>query len=172
MRSDDQILSGLKVVGGGMETVLDAIDRRILREVQVDCRIPNQQLAGRVGLSPPACLKRVRRLREAGIIRAETARVDAAALGYPVQVMARVSLERPRQDLIEAFERKVRDLPEVLQCWMVAGDNDFILLVCARSLEDYQRLARTVLAGEPNIRTYSSAVVLSETKPAAPVPVD
>jgi Lrp/AsnC family leucine-responsive transcriptional regulator len=153
-------------------TDLDNIDRNILRLLQRDNRIPNQDLARDVGLSPPACLKRVRRLRESGVILADTATVDPRALGYQVMVLAYMSLERPREDLGQAFERKIRAMPQVLQCWKVAGETDFVMLVCARSLEEYQAFARDVLASDMNLRDYRSDIVLGEVKPRAPLPVD
>jgi Lrp/AsnC family leucine-responsive transcriptional regulator len=151
---------------------LDRIDRNILKHLQRNNRIANRDLARAVGLSPPACLKRVRRLRQAGAILADTAEVDPRALGYGVTVLARLSLERPSEEATERFERKVRAMPQVLQCWKVAGDTDFVLLVCARDLDDYQRFARAVLASDTNLRDYRSDIVLGAVKRRAPVPVD
>ncbi|HLI12172.1 MAG TPA: Lrp/AsnC family transcriptional regulator [Alphaproteobacteria bacterium] len=150
---------------------LDATDRKILNLLQEDCRIANQELAARVGLSPPACLKRVQRLRERGVIRREVALLDRLAVGQQVLVLVRLALERPREDLLRAFERKVQEIPEVLSCWCVAGDHDFVLLVCARTLDEYQSFARTVLAGELNLRRYSSDVVLSIAKETTAIPL-
>jgi Lrp/AsnC family leucine-responsive transcriptional regulator len=151
---------------------LDAIDRKILQQLQRDNRIANQDLARAVGLSPPACLKRVRRLRETGVILGDVSIVDPRALGYSVMVLARLSLDRPREDLVRAFERKVRELPEVIQCWMVAGDTDLVLLVCAKSLDAYQSFARNVLGSELNLRDYRSDIVLASIKPLSPVPTE
>ncbi|MCC7045321.1 MAG: Lrp/AsnC family transcriptional regulator [Alphaproteobacteria bacterium] len=151
---------------------LDPIDRKLLSLLQRDARMANQDLARAVGLSPPACLKRVRRLREGGVILADTATIDPRALGYSVMVLAHVSMERPREDLGGAFERKLRAMPQVLQCWKVAGETDFVMLVCARSLDEYQQFARDVLASDMNLRDYRSDIVLAEVKPRAPLPVD
>jgi len=150
---------------------LDAIDRKILRQLQADNRISNQDLAREVGLSPPACLSRVRRLREEKVIKADVSVVAPEAVGLPVSVLVRISLERPREDLLQAFERKLHDLPQVLQCWCVSGDVDFVLLVCATSIEEYQRFARTVVASELNIKSYASDVVLSVTKSTYALPI-
>jgi Lrp/AsnC family transcriptional regulator, leucine-responsive regulatory protein len=149
----------------------DEIDRKILRRLQVNNRISNQDLAVEVGLSPPACLGRVRRLREEGVITADVSVVAPDAVGLPVSVLVRIALERPREDLLQAFERKLRDLPQVLQCWCVAGNVDFVLLVCATSIEEYQRFARTVLASELNIKSYASDVVLAATKTTYALPI-
>jgi DNA-binding Lrp family transcriptional regulator len=150
---------------------LDAIDRKILKQLQADNRISNQDLAREVGLSPPACLARVRRLRQEAVIKADVSVVAPAAVGLPILVLVRISLERPREDLLQAFERKLHDLPQVLQCWCVAGDIDFVLLVCASSIEEYQRFARTVLASELNIKSYASDVVLSAMKSTYALPI-
>jgi DNA-binding Lrp family transcriptional regulator len=150
---------------------LDEIDRKILRRLQVDNRISNQDLAQEVGLSAPACLARARRLREQGVINADVSVIAPTAVGLPVSVLVRIALERPREDLLQAFERKLRDLPQVLQCWCVAGDVDFVLLVCAASIEEYQRFARSVLASELNIKSYASDVVLAATKSSYKLPI-
>jgi Lrp/AsnC family leucine-responsive transcriptional regulator len=150
---------------------LDPIDRKILRRLQENNRISNQDLAREVGLSPPACLARCRRLREIGVVKADVSVLDPATVGFPVSVLVRIALERPREDLLQAFERKVRDLPQVLQCWTVAGDVDFVLLVVAESIEEYQRFARTALASEHNIKSYTSDVVLSTAKSTCALPI-
>ena len=150
---------------------LDAIDRKILQRLQVDNRISNQDLAREVGLSPPACLARCRRLRESGVIKSDISVIDPAEIGLPVSVLVRIALERPREDLLQAFEQKLRSIPQVLQCWTVAGDVDFVVLVCAASLEEYQRFARSVLAAEHNIKSYASDVILSTIKSTQALPI-
>jgi Lrp/AsnC family leucine-responsive transcriptional regulator len=152
--------------------IIDAIDQRILGILQHDSLIANQDLADRVGLSPPACLKRVRRLRAARVIVRTVALVAPEALGYPVLVMARVKLERPRDEMMQQFERKMIALPPVIQCLTVAGDIDYIIVVRARSIEDYQAFSRTVFATDPSIRSYTSEIVLDVPKWTTKVPLD
>jgi Lrp/AsnC family transcriptional regulator, leucine-responsive regulatory protein len=152
--------------------ILDAIDRRILGVLQHDSLIANQDLADRVGLSPPACLKRVRRLRAGKVIVGTVALVAPEAVGYPVLVLARVKLERPREEMMEQFERKMIALPQVIQCLTVAGDIDYIIVVRARSIEDYQAFSRTVFATDPSIRSYTSEIVLDVPKWTTKVPLD
>jgi Lrp/AsnC family transcriptional regulator, leucine-responsive regulatory protein len=154
------------------ETDLDAIDRRILQILQRDSLIANQELADRVGLSPPACLKRVRRLRARGVIARTVALVAPAIVGYPVLVMVRVKLERPHDAMMRAFESKMMALPSVVQCLTVAGDIDYVILMRARDIADYQAFSRTIFASDPNIRSYTSEVVLDVPKWTTEIPLD
>jgi len=151
---------------------LDAIDRRILGILQHDSLIANQDLADRVGLSPPACLKRVRRLRARRVILGTVALVAPEAVGYPVLVMARVKLERPREEMMQEFERKMIALPPVIQCLTVAGDIDYIIVVRARDIAEYQAFSRTVFATDPSIRSYTSEIVLDVAKWTTKVPLE
>ncbi len=151
---------------------LDAIDRRILGILQHDSLIANQDLADRVGLSPPACLKRVRRLRVRRVILGTVALVAPEAVGYPVLVMARVKLERPREEMMQEFERKMIALPPVIQCLTVAGDIDYIIVVRARDIAEYQAFSRTVFATDPSIRSYTSEIVLDVAKWTTKVPLE
>jgi len=151
---------------------LDAIDRRILRTLQKDSLIANQALAERVGLSPPACLKRVRRLRAEGVIARTVALLAPETLGYPLLVVVRIKLERPREKAMRAFETRMNELASVAQCLMVAGDIDYVVLVRSKDVGDYQNFARHVLATAPGIRSYTSEIVLHTTKWTTEVPVD
>jgi DNA-binding Lrp family transcriptional regulator len=150
---------------------LDAIDRKILRLLQEDSLIANQKLADEVGLSPPACLKRVRRLRAAGAIRATVALLDPEALGHPVLTVVRVKLERPRDKAMRDFERRMAEAPRVALCLTVAGDIDYVLLVRSRDVADYQDFARQMLATAPGIRSYTSEIVLEVPKWTTAIPV-
>ena len=135
-----------------LHTVLDALDRKILRLLQRDSLVSNQALADAVGLSPPACLKRVRRLRAAGVIERTTAQLAPQLLGYPLLTVARIKLDRPREKVMRDFERRMRELPRVVQCLTVAGDIDYLILVRSRNVAHYQDFARQVLATAPGIR--------------------
>jgi DNA-binding Lrp family transcriptional regulator len=151
---------------------LDALDRRILRLLQRDSLIANQTLADQVGLSPPACLKRVRRLRAVGIIARTLAVLSPEALGYPLLTVVRVKLELPTDEAMLAFEKRMAALPRVVQCMTVAGDFDYILLVRSRDVAHYHDLARRVLATAPGIRLYTSEIVLAVTKATTEIPID
>lgn len=151
---------------------LDAIDRKILRLLQVDSLIANQALADKVGLSPPACLKRVRRLRAAGVIRQTAALLAPEKLGLPVLTVVRIKLDRPREKVMRDFERRMRELPRVAQVLTVAGDIDYVLLVRSRDVAHYQDFARQILATAPGIRSYTSEIVLEVPKWTTEIPVD
>ena len=151
---------------------LDAIDRRILRVLQRDASVANQALADEIGLSPPACLKRVRRLRAARIIERMTALLSPEALGYGLLTVARIKLERPSEETMRDFERRMRELPRVVQCLTVAGDIDYVILVRSRDVAHYQDFARQVLATAPGIRAYTSEIVLEVTKWTTEIPVE
>lgn len=151
---------------------LDAIDKRILRTLQSDSLIANQALADEIGLSPPACLKRVRRLRDAGVIERTVVVLSPDAVGYPLLTVVRLKLDRPTEEVMNAFEARMAALPRVVQCLTVAGDIDYVLLVRSRDVAHYQELARRVLATVPGIRSYTSEIVLAVTKATTELPVD
>ncbi|GGF35386.1 AsnC family transcriptional regulator [Aliidongia dinghuensis] len=151
---------------------LDAIDRRILRTLQRDSTISNQTLADEVGLSPPACLKRVRRLRAEGVIERTAAMLAPAALGHPLLTVVRIKLDRPAEAEMRAFEARMRDLPRVAQCLTVAGDIDYVVLVRSKDVAHYQDFARNILASAPGIRAYTSEIVLEVAKWTTEIPVE
>lgn len=155
-----------------MDASLDSIDLRILRVLQADSLISNQHLADEIGLSPPACLKRVRRLRAAGIIERTISLLSAEALGYPLLTIVRVKLERPTEEHMATFESHVARLPNVMQCMTVSGDIDYVLMVRSRDVAHYQEFARRVLATAPGIRAYTSEIVLAVNKLTTEIPVD
>src|SRR6059058_5012952 len=113
--------------------VLDDVDRRLLRELAADARVPNNALAERVGIAPSTCLGRVRALRERGVIRGYHADIDPAALGRPIQAMISVRLQSHARGQISDFATKVAALPEVLNVFFLAGAVDFYLHIAATS---------------------------------------
>ena len=119
---------------------LDRIDRRILRDLQENGRMTNVDLARRAGISAPPCLRRVRALEEAGLIKGYHADVDGPALGYGVTVFAMVGLSSQAEPDLEAFEAMVAELDEVRECHMLAGETDFLLKIVATDWEAYQQL--------------------------------
>lgn len=151
---------------------LDEIDRRILRSLQQDGLIANQVLADEIGLSPPACLKRVRRLRSAGIIERTIALLSAEALGYPLLTVVRLKLDGPTEAMMHTFETRMTASPRVTQCMLIAGDTDYILLVRSRDVAHYQEFARRMLKIAPGVRAYTSEIVLALTKSTTELPVE
>lgn len=151
---------------------LDAIDRRILRALQRDGLVANQALAEAVGLSPPACLKRVRRLREAGVITRTAAMLSPEAVGYPLLTVVRLKLDAPSDEVMKAFEAQMATSPRVTQCLLVAGEIDYILLVRSRDVAHYQEFARRILRIAPGVRSYTSEIVLTVNKATMELPID
>lgn len=156
---------------GSIAAALDGIDRRILDILQTDAAIANATLADRVGLSPPACLGRVRRLRELKVIRRQVALLDAAAVGLPVLVWVGVSLRRKTDDAIAQFRRVVLGEPAVTACAVVAGEIDFLLSVRAATLPAYHALAQRLFSEENGVGAYTSHVAIEEVKELAPLPL-
>lgn len=143
---------------------LDAIDRKILAILQVDNQITNLALADRVGLSPPPCLRRVRRLRELGVIVRDVALVDPAKVGQTIIAFVGVELDRQREDVLTSFERKIAAEPEVQQCYFVSGEIDYLLVVVCKDMGSYNTFARRVLANEHNIKRFRTSFNLSRVK--------
>jgi Lrp/AsnC family leucine-responsive transcriptional regulator len=143
---------------------LDAIDRRILDALQEDNQVTNLALAEVVGLSPPACLKRVRRLRDDGVIVKDVAIVDPDKVGRAIVAFVGVELDRQREDVLAAFERKMTAEPEVQQCYFVSGEIDYLLVVTCGDMEAYNAFARRVLANEHNIKRFRTSFNLSRVK--------
>jgi DNA-binding Lrp family transcriptional regulator len=150
---------------------LDEIDRKILNVLSRSAEIPNNALADEVGLTPGPCLRRVQRLREEGVIRRYTVALDAAALGYSVSAFVEISLERHSGDISKNFLKAIQGMPQVLSCYMVAGDCDYILRVAVKSLAEYQQLIWNDLHAISGIRTVRSIIVLDTMKEElSPVP--
>ena len=151
---------------------LDAIDRKILMLLQDDNQITNQDLASKVGISPPPCHRRVRRLREEGIIQRDVSLVDPVKVGRSMVVFASITLERQREDLLENFERKMARCPEVMQCYFVSGDADYLVVVSVADMDHYNEFARRIFANEPNIRMFRSSFCLSRVKYDTKIPIE
>lgn len=150
---------------------LDAIDWKILAELQDDGRITNVELARRVGISAPPCLRRVRALEEAGFIRGYRALLDEKRLGYEVTVFALVHLSSQAEPDLAEFEAFVRAQPLVRECWMLSGEVDFILKCVAPDLSTFQAFV-TDLTGAPHVRNVKTSLTLRVSKDAAMVPME
>ncbi|RMH48367.1 MAG: Lrp/AsnC family transcriptional regulator [Alphaproteobacteria bacterium] len=151
---------------------LDAIDRRILAELQADGRMTNVELARRVGISAPPCLRRVRALEEAGFIRGYHADVDARALGFEVQVFAMVGLSNQSEAALSAFEAQCREWPLVRECHMLNGEIDFILKCVAPDLSTFQRFLTEELTAAENVASVKTSLVIRCSKDEPGVPFD
>nr|WP_241664431.1 Lrp/AsnC family transcriptional regulator [Ningiella ruwaisensis] len=121
---------------------MDNIDRKIIRELQRNGRITNQELAERVNLSPSPCLRRVKQLEASGIIKGYTAEVDTEAYGLPITVFVRVQLERHSTEVVNKFEEAIKNAPNVLECFVMTGPSDYLLKVVVRDLHHYEEFVR------------------------------
>ena len=151
---------------------LDPIDRQILSELQADGRMTNVELARRVGISAPPCLRRVRALEEAGLIRGYHADVDSRALGFEVQVFAMVSLLRQAEADLSAFETRARAWPLVRECHMLSGETDFILKCVAPDLASFQSFLTGELTAAENVGSVKTSLVIRGAKDEPGVPFD
>lgn len=152
--------------------ILDRIDRQILTLLQAEGRMTNVDLAERVGLTAPPCLRRVRSLEEAGYIRGYHADLDPAKLGYSITVFAMVSLRSQAERDLAAFEEHVAAIPEVRECHMLNGEIDFILKIVASDLNAFQRILTTHLTPAPNVASVKTSLTIRTAKSAAGIPVD
>ena len=152
-------------------TDLDAIDRNILDSLQDDARIANADLARKVNLSPSPCLRRVRNLEREGFIRRYTALLDPAALGLPVSVFVQVSLERQVDNALEEFERRIVERPEVMECYLMTGDSDYLLRVVAPDLDAFQRFLLDHLTRIPGVASIKSSFALKQVSYRTALPL-
>jgi DNA-binding Lrp family transcriptional regulator len=150
---------------------LDAIDRQILEELQGDGRITNVELARRVGISAPPCLRRVRALEQAGYIKGYRALLDEKRLGYEVTIFAMVHLTSQADADLKAFEDFVRAQPLVRECWMLSGEIDFILKCVAPDLKTFQDFVAELTAA-PHVRNVKTSLTLRNSKDTAMVPLN
>ena len=153
---------------------LDRIDRRILHDLQDKGRMTNVELAKRAGISAPPCLRRVRALEKAGLIKGYHAEVNAEALGLSVTVFAQVGLSSQAEADLRAFEQLVASYPEVRECHMLAGEADFLLRIVATDWDAYQRFLTSKLTPAPNVSHVKTALAIRSTKtePGVPIPVE
>ncbi|MXP26000.1 AsnC family transcriptional regulator [Altererythrobacter indicus] len=150
---------------------LDAIDRRILEQLQHDARMPMEHLAERVGLSAPACYRRVRRLRETRAILRETAVVDPQVMGWTLTMIVLVSLEREGSSTADDLMRKLEAEPQVLEAGQITGEHDFAVKIIARSMEDYDELTRRIFVEEEHVRTFETLVIYRQSKKPKIIPI-
>ena len=151
---------------------LDPIDRMILAELQADGRMTNVELAKRVGISAPPCLRRVRTLEEQGLIRGYHAKVDARALGFEVQVFAMVGLVSQAEADLSAFEKQCRGWSLVRECHMLNGEVDFVLKCVAPDLSSFQTFLTEQLTAAANVASVKTSLVIRCAKDQPGVPFD
>lgn len=143
-----------------MSLVLDATDRRILTVLQREGRITNADLSERVNLSPSACHRRVQQLEEAGYIDKYVALLNTRRMGKPTTVFVEITLQSQAEDLLDAFEREVARVPDILECHLMAGTADYLLKIVAEDTEDFARIHRQHLSRLPGVRQMQSSFAL------------
>jgi DNA-binding Lrp family transcriptional regulator len=153
-------------------TTFDQIDRQILAELQADGRMTNVDLANRVGLTAPPCLRRVRALEETGVIEGYHAALNPAQLGFTIMVFAMVSLKSQAEADLRAFEEHVATLEPVRECHMLNGEIDFILKIVARDLSEFQSFLTTSLTPAPNVAGVKTSLTIRTAKSIPGVPVE
>lgn len=151
--------------------VLDAIDRRILRCLQANARLSNAELAQKVGLSISPVWRRVKALEESGVITGYQALVDPATVGLPVNVFVHVSLEKQIEAALEAFEAAIRRRPEVMECYLMTGDADYLLRVVVPDLAEYERFVMDHLTRIRGIASIKSSFALRPVKHGTELPL-
>jgi Lrp/AsnC family transcriptional regulator, leucine-responsive regulatory protein len=154
-----------------MAVSLDLIDISLLGELQADADRPNVELARLVGLSPAATLHRVRRLKESGIVRGVTVRLDAAAVGFPLQVYVAVTLQNHGEAAHRRFRDALREMPEVISADWVTGETDAMLLIVAREVAQLQRVL-VRLSTRGGAARVMTLLRLEELKPPSPLPLE
>jgi len=150
---------------------MDQFDRRILDAMQRDARRPAEAIGGEIGLSASAVQRRQARLREDGAITAEIAVVDQKTAGRPLTLLVDIELERERPELLASFKRWIVAEPAVQEAWYVTGDRDYVLVVTARDIEEYDALTQRMVAENANIRRFNTRVALGTLKRGLMVPL-
>ncbi len=149
---------------------LDRIDYAILESLQNEGRISNNDLANRVGLSPSACLRRVKSLEENGVIDHYVAIVQQAAAGLPDNVFVHITVEKQTKEKLAEFEKKVRDCPQIMECYLMSGDADYLLRVVVADASDYERLHMDILTALPGVSQIKSNFSLRTVTKKTSVP--
>lgn len=150
---------------------LDTIDKRILASLQRKGRLSNAELSETVNLSPSACHRRVQRLEQEGYIRDYVALLDARKMGVPTTVFVEITLQGQADEVLEAFEKAVARIPDVLECHLMAGTADYLLKVVAENTEDFARIHRQYLARLPGVRQMQSNFALRTVFKTTALPV-
>ncbi|MDG3088184.1 Lrp/AsnC family transcriptional regulator [Vibrio hannami] len=149
---------------------MDAIDLKILEQLQIDAKVSMVSLAEKVGLSEPACYRRVRQLRTSGHIEKEVAVIKPKTMGWPLSMMLMVQLERDHGSIVNQFIDRVNQAPEVLDSWYVTGDFDVVLQVVATDMEAFDEFTQRVLHKDGSVKSVKTLVVMRHSKMAGPIP--
>ncbi|WP_457578228.1 Lrp/AsnC family transcriptional regulator [Ensifer adhaerens] len=147
---------------------LDAIDRNIMRLLRVDARMSNAKLAGEVGLSPSACLRRIKLMEQAGVIRGYTAVIDTTQSETTIAVIINITLERQTEDYLDRFEAAVRKHPEIRECYLMTGGSDYMLRVDVENAGAFERIHKEILSTLPGVLRIHSSFSIRDVLAARP----
>jgi len=147
-----------------MGFMMDQTDRKIVRELQDNARLTNQELAERINLSPSPCLRRVRNLEKKGIIKGYTAIIDQERYGLGINVFVQIRLERQTEELINVFEQHVNEIEEIMECYVITGANDYLLHIVSENLKSYEHFMKEKLTKIPGIGTIETSIAFSQVK--------
>lgn len=150
---------------------MDRFDALILDALQHNCRLTAEALSARVGLSPDACRKRLAKLRASGVIEAEIAVLRPDRVGRGLLLIVEVKLHDERMAELDRFKSRMRDAPEVMQCYYVTGDADFVLILSARDMADYEAFTRRHFLSEDNVQRFHTSAVMDRVKAGFAMPV-
>lgn len=151
---------------------MDIFDIKILEIIQENNRLTADQLSEMVNLSPSACQRRIKRLRDEGVIEAEIAVLSQKAVGRHLMMVVGVTLEREHPEIIQQFKQSMKNMPEVMQCLYVTGDHDFILLLTAKSMEHYEEFTQRFFFENPHIKRFQTSVVMDRVKLGLSIPLE
>ncbi|NOJ41103.1 Lrp/AsnC family transcriptional regulator [Bradyrhizobium australiense] len=151
---------------------LDRIDARLLDLVQRNNRLTSEELGAKVGLSASGVQRRLKRLRSQRVIEGDVSIVSPKAIGRNVSLLVLISFERDRTDIVDRFKQTIRKMPEVMSGFYVTGQTDFVLLVTANSMEEYEQFTRFLVDENPDIKRFESMVVLDRVKAGFTLPMD
>jgi len=143
---------------------LDQIDRKILRALQADAKLTTAEIAAQVGLSPSPCARRVRLLEKAGVIKGYTIVLDQKKVGLPISAFASIKLERQREEDLDRFAEAVSRWPEVVDCYLMTGQRDYLMRIAAADLEAYERFLKDKLTRLDNVASIETSFALGQVK--------
>lgn len=150
---------------------LDALDRRIIAELQIDSRLTIQELAAKIGLSASPCARRIRILEQAGVIKGYAAIIDQTKVGLPISVFVSIKLERQREDELDRFSQAVARWPEVVDCYLMTGQRDYLLRIVVRDLPAYERFLKDKLTRLDGVASIESSFALGQVKRSSALPI-
>ena len=151
---------------------LDEIDRKILAILQSNAHATSEELSEQVGLSPSPCARRVRNLEATGVIRSYVAVVDQVKVGLPISVFASIKLERQREEELDRFAKAVQRWPEIVECYLMTGQRDYLLRIVVKDLEAYEAFLKRTLTRLEGVASIESSFALGQVKHAQPLPIE